>query len=78
MNLTSLTIFYEDYDTQFNTTIKKIFDFLDISPTAEVPMFVGGKTYLDFFTKKEREVALSFVKRIVGNETRNLFSQYLE
>ncbi len=78
LNLPSLTVFYEDYETNFNSTANKIFDFLKIIPGANVPLFVGGKTYLDFFTKEERDVALSFIKKVVANETRKLFDQYSE
>jgi hypothetical protein len=78
LRLHSLNVFYEDYETNFNTTVNKIFDFLELQRVNPGQAFVGGKTYINFFTERERQVAMIFLRRIATNETWSLLKRYEE
>mmetsp|Transcript_15672 Transcript_15672/g.18206 ORF Transcript_15672/g.18206 Transcript_15672/m.18206 type:complete len:403 (-) Transcript_15672:131-1339(-) len=80
LKLPALVIVYEEYGDKFNMTATKIFDFLEMEPiSGTVPPFVGGKTYIDYFTESEREDAMMLVKACIENEkTWNLVQRYQE
>ena len=55
LQIKSLVIHYEDYETHLNETLETLLEFLALPHTGrDVPVFVPGKTYLDFFTPEER------------------------
>jgi hypothetical protein len=78
LKLHSLTFFYEDYETNFNSTVNRIFGFLELHKEKNTPAFVGGKTYINFFTQREREAAMAFIKKTVTSETWSLLKIYEE
>jgi hypothetical protein len=53
---------YEDYESNFNETALKIFKYWEISVQGEINPFHKGKTYVHFFTRKERRATKKISK----------------
>lgn len=54
MNLDALVVHYDWYETQFNETVDMLLDFLQLERKDEPVPFQAGKTYSDYFTKREQ------------------------
>ena len=78
LRLPSLIIHYEDYETQFNSTVGRIFQFLDISPEGEVPEFITGRQYKEYFSREEREAAKEIVSKVSDVHTWELVKGYFD
>lgn len=72
-----LIIHYEDYEElQFNSTTRRIFEFLDVDPVGSIPPFVPGKDYTAFYTENERERAKQLVEELADPNTWRLVHRY--
>ena len=72
---------YEEYETNYDETMKKLLNFLDLEQTVggregEVK-FEAGKNYKAFFYPKERESISNFIREVSSPETLELVSSYL-
>ena len=79
----TLTIYYEDYVTNFNVTVDKIFDFLQLPKVGEVVPFADNNKKkiteeydLHHFTLEERRLIRKFVKYFASDITWNEIQRY--
>lgn len=76
-SLPALTIFYEDYEKNWNATAKTILDFLNVAEMSdEVRQFVPGKHYHHHYTPQQRKEARSLVKQIASSDAWELLKRY--
>jgi hypothetical protein len=77
-NIPVLTLHYEDYATQWNYTIDRLFDFLSLSPAVgAVPTeFYPGKEYLNYYTDTEMHIARRLIQKFSSQDLWNLLSRY--
>jgi hypothetical protein len=75
-NLSAHTLYYEDYETNYNQTTAKLFNFLDLPIVQEPLEFKKGKTYRNFFTASELKAARKLVNTLATAETWYLLSRY--
>ena len=55
LQVESLILYYEDYETHLNSTLTTLLDFLVLPHTGTTTaVFVPGKTYIDYYTLEER------------------------
>jgi len=76
LQLPTLVIWYEDYETKFNQTVGNIFDFLSLPKHGDVISFIPGKSYEDFFTDSEKRAAMLLVKRVADPGTWDIVKRY--
>lgn len=77
LNLSTLLVYYEDYESKFNETVQKIFDFLDLSMLVDqLPLFFKGKHYLNYFTNEEKKVAMTIIEEVADDYTWQLVKHY--
>ncbi|CAB9513589.1 expressed unknown protein [Seminavis robusta] len=76
--LPTLTIYYEDYDRNWNETTSSILDFLKLErdETSTVREFVARKPYDDYYTQAQRKQAKVLVKKLVSDNLWQLLKQY--
>jgi Sulfotransferase domain len=74
-----LTLFYEDYASNFEGTVTQLLDFLSLEPAngASPPEFVAGKQYLDFYEPDQVEAARNLMRRLANQGFRQLLLRYL-
>mmetsp|Transcript_21567 Transcript_21567/g.43579 ORF Transcript_21567/g.43579 Transcript_21567/m.43579 type:complete len:424 (-) Transcript_21567:154-1425(-) len=76
MRLPTHVLHYETYETDFTGTYNDLFFFLELPREGEVPEFLKGKVYEDYFSKKERMKAMQLVKMIAEPETWEQLKRY--
>jgi hypothetical protein len=76
--LPSLTIYYEEYEQDWNATVHKILDFLNLGSdiSDQVLTFQPGKHYDDHYTAQQRIEARSLVQQFSSKETWDLLKRY--
>ena len=78
-NLPSLTIYYEDYNDNWNATVEQILDFVEVprplEDEAAVREFVSRPPY-DYYTHQQRKQARSLVKQTVSDKVWQLLKRY--
>jgi Sulfotransferase domain len=73
-----LTLYYDDYSLDWENNVKRLFEFLFLSPAegAEPLAFIPGKEYTDFYHRNEIGMAKILVSRLATNATWGLLSRY--
>ncbi len=71
-------LFYEDYTDNWETTVKQLFQFLDLSPAlgAEPLEFISGKHYADYFDPEDIVMAKLLVETLASPEAWALLKNY--
>lgn len=74
-----LTMFYEDYETNWNRTVNKLLDFLLLSPAegTEAEKFIIGKHYKEYYEDHERKAVVNLVQGLASEELWALLQRYL-
>jgi Sulfotransferase domain len=78
MGIPVLTLFYEDYAVDSANNMKRLVEFLALSPAqGKQPLpFIPGKVYMDFYEEHEIELARTLVSSLASNESWALLSRY--
>jgi hypothetical protein len=76
MNLPTHVVHYENYAKNFNQTLNELMSFLHLDVVGDVPEFVPGRIYREYFTKKERDAVLRLMKLIATKEAWDMMSTY--
>jgi len=76
MRLPSHVLHYENYESDFTGTYNDLFFFLELPREGEVPEFVTGKSYAEYFTKEERSEGMALVRMVAEPETWELLDRY--
>lgn len=71
-------LFYEDYTDDWETTVEKLFKFIEISPAvdSEPLEFITGKHYAEYFEPSDISMAKLLVETIASPETWALLKHY--
>jgi hypothetical protein len=69
-------LFYEDYTKDYNGTVQQLFDFLDLPVVKDPLSFIPGKTYTDFYDRKEAILAARFVHELATPDVWILLRRY--
>jgi hypothetical protein len=80
MQLDTILVYYEDYETRFNATVQTMVDFLHMSRQADRPPvpFIAGKHYRDHFTAQELSEAKQLYLAMASDEMRQYMDKYFE
>ncbi len=77
-SIPAMTLFYEEYALNWDTTVKQLLDFLSLTPAvgAQAEEFVVGKHYDQFYDEKEKLAARNLIKELASNELWDLLQRY--
>lgn len=76
LDLPTYILHYENYASDFDQTKNQLMDFLELDIVGEVPEFIPGKSYRNYFTKEQREAALELMRKLSNPETWQLLDRY--
>eukprot|EP00536_Pseudo-nitzschia_multiseries_P007622 jgi/Psemu1/196004/e_gw1.181.13.1 len=73
-----LTLFYEDYASDWDETVGRLLSFLSLSPAkgAKAEEFIRGKHYNEFYDKEEKLAAMKLIEALSSTELWNLLRRY--
>ena len=74
-NISTLVLHYDDYRSEFNQTVQRLLDFLNMT-WVQPPVDFYWKDYSEYYTKEERKAAQKFVSLIASNDTLREISRY--
>jgi len=69
LDIPTLIIHYENYTHNFNQTVDKLHNFLQLDMKNPPPLFVMGKTYREYFTREERTAVKEMVEKLSTKKT---------
>lgn len=76
--LPTYMLYYENYTTSYNQTVKEILDFLHLSAVAPAPEFYAGKQYSDYFEDEQSQAITYLAKELASPETWEVLRHYFE
>ena len=76
LQIPTLVVHYENYETKYNETVTDMFEFLHLEPKGELIEFVKGKEYIEFFTLAERAKVKKAMEMLALSSTWELISHY--
>ena len=71
-----LTVYYEDYQVNFNETVKTILDFLELKHVGVLREFQARSDYGEYFTKEQRQEIFAFIKKTANTKTWKQIEHY--
>jgi hypothetical protein len=83
--LKSITLFYEEYESNWNVTTSILLDFLELQPAngdddddnePTTEEFIAGKHYVEFYEETEIEAAKQLVRGLASKELNRLLQHY--
>mmetsp|Transcript_1501 Transcript_1501/g.2334 ORF Transcript_1501/g.2334 Transcript_1501/m.2334 type:complete len:381 (-) Transcript_1501:1685-2827(-) len=74
-NIPTFVLHYDDYRSEFNQTVQRLLDFLNMT-WVQPPVDFYWKDYSDYYTEEERQAALRFVSLIASNDTLGEIKRY--
>lgn len=79
-NMSVHTLYYEDYfPKNYNLTVDKLLEFLELHRLGDTLPFVAGKTYADsYYSSREMRLARRLVKYVATPETWALIGHYFD
>lgn len=78
LQIPTLIVHYESYDTNYNETAMKMMKFLELEPKGELIDFIKGKEYVEYFTMAERERVKRAMEMLALSSTWEQISHYFE
>lgn len=65
-----MTLFYENYASNWNTTVHQLLNFLDLYPSTKgnPPAFVAGKEYKEFYNEIEIYSAIKLIESLASSQ----------
>ena len=78
-DIPTMTLFYEDYALQWNTTVDQLLSFLWLKPApgAEAEEFILGKHYDEFYSEEQKQAAANLIQEIASAELWELLQRYV-
>jgi hypothetical protein len=73
-----LVVYYEDYSVDFNATVSRILDFLELDPVGKLTEFHPRTDYEAYFTKEQRKDIRGLVKKFASGETWQEIKHYFD
>jgi hypothetical protein len=74
--LSTMVLFYDDYEIDYEGTRNKVIDFLGVPFIGTNEMFQPGKTYSEFYTEQQRTTIHEFLHAYASDETWMHISKY--
>ena len=71
-----LAVHYDEYSTTFDSTKKRLLDFLGMKQTSSPSSFVSGKNYDSHFTTEEREAVKKVFDILASEQSRSEIERY--
>jgi len=78
LQIPTLVVHYENYDTRYNETAKEMFEFLHLEPKGELIDFIKGKEYVEYFTLAERAKVKKAMKMLALSSTWDQIAHYFD
>jgi len=78
LGIPSIILWYEEYETKFDESVKKLSEFLELPIDAMAHPFEPGKDYVDYFTLEERQNAMKLVHLVTNSDTWKIVERYQE
>lgn len=78
LHLPTMTLFYENYTTNFNQTVTDLLNFLELPTVNNAPEFITGKQYDTFFEPEECRTAATLAKMLASPKTWSSIRHYFE
>lgn len=78
LQLPVLTLYYENYTSNYNGTVQKLLDFLNLEYIHAPKPFISGKTYEESFDNSTKQRAAAFVQAVASPELWSLIRHYFE
>jgi len=74
-----LTLFYEDYATDWDETVNRLLRFLSLSSSkgGKATEFILGKQYDEFYVEKEKLAAIKLLQTLASPALLDLLQRYL-
>jgi hypothetical protein len=74
-----LTLFYEDYASDWDENVNRLLSFLLLSPANDgtATEFILGKQYDEFYVEKEKLAAIKLIQALASSELWDLLQRYL-
>lgn len=69
---------YESYSTDYNATVDRLFEFLELEKKHKPLPFVAGKTYLSYYSDEEARRTSKLVRAVASPATWALVKHYFE
>ena len=76
MGIDTMILYYENYETQFESTLKETLCFLNLSAVGRISKFVPGRTYHHYYERNELIAAMELVKYVASYAAWNLVQRY--
>ena len=76
MKVPSIVMWYEDYETEFEASSDKLFDFLEEVRIDHAYQFHPGKSYLNYFSKDDKEKIERMIEYMAVPELWELLKRY--
>lgn len=78
LNLPVHILYYESYTVEYDETVDRLFEFLELPKVNEPHKFVPGKTYSDYFDVKQTRAAKRLVRALATPDCWALLRPYFE
>jgi hypothetical protein len=76
--LPTLVLHYEKFESNYTETKNAVVDFLHVKPNGDDFPFIAGKTYVDYFTPKERRAMKKAMQVMAFKTTWSSIEHYFE
>ena len=77
-NLEVLYMNYEDYETKFSETKRRLLNFLELPSAYPHPPFQSGKSYTEMYSLEQKKLAKEFAQAFASEETWAMIKRYFE
>ena len=77
-NLNTLVVHYEEYMNDMPRATSKLLSFLELPARGEAHVFVGGKTYNDFFSAEEKRAVRDTFREMATTQTWSHIEHYFK
>ena len=71
-----LTLHYEDYSLNYQSTVDTLFEFLELDQVNPPAPFIANKSYHSYFTEEQKELAGIFVRKAATPECWKILQRY--
>lgn len=78
LQVESMVVYYEDYETEFDATLANLLDFLKLPNVGKASKFVPGKTYVHYYTPEERAMVKRAIKQLASPKTWEHLERYFD
>ena len=78
LGLETMVLHYDSYTTDFDGTVERILNFLELPKRASPTPFIDGKVYSDYFTAKEKRLVKKVYDSMASTEAKKELDVYFQ